>query len=417
MKPVLVRLLVVLGLALADDAAAADAPKVQDIRFIGNRTTEPATMLRELKIKVGDNYDAERAEASRQAIQDLGLFRSVALSSDETDTGIWLTFTVDEKWYLQAYPRLSANSDGQTSVGAELRWNNIRGLNHSLRLLGRSRDSRDADRGRDLSYRASYVAPFVLGERTGLRGSLAHNVTPFTEPAVYDETLNEAELLATYAFGRDGSASQGWTLSAGPLWRDHQVSASGQIRSYGSSLGLATQLDYWHRHNKIYSDEGRHFSLRFELADRGLAADYSYSLLSAEWNQSLAVGSTAHQTLDWGVRAGLSNNGLTDRPTYSLGGHEGLRGFDRRSFEGDRYYLAHVQLMRPVIWDSLRATLGLELGSASYADERVFGAPQLSLNVGLRFRPRRLVNFEVELGIALPLSGDGSRFYAEKIDD
>lgn len=398
-------------------AAAPLPPVVVAIHFDGNRVTQPGTLARELQIQVGDPYDASQVERSRQAIQDLGLFRAVTVSSETLGAGVDLTFTVVEKWYLQAYPRLSANSDGQSSVGAELRWNNLWGLNHSLRLLGRSRDSRDADRGRDLSYRASYSAPFLLGARTGLSGRVTHNVTPFTEPWVYDETLNEAELMITRAFGQDGSASKGWSLGAGPLWRDHSISGSDQARAYSTSYALATQLDYQDIHNRIYSDEGRQFSLRFELADQHLGSDFSASLLTATWKQAMSIGMAAHQTLDWGLSLGLSNNGLTDRPTFSLGGTTGLKGFERRSFEGDRYYLAHINLMRPLFWDSLRGAIGLEVGNASFTGEDIFGTPHISLNAGLRFRPRRLVNFEVELGIALPLNDGGSRFYAQKPGD
>lgn len=195
------RTLALLGLMLVSGLAAAQPLIVRDIHFAGNRITQPSTLLRELKVRVGDAYDDERVEASRQAIQDLGLFRSVAVDHETVDSGIELTFTVAEKWYLQAYPRLSANSDGQNSVGAELRWSNLWGLNHSLRMLGRSRDSNDADRGREQSYRARYSAPFLLSDHVGLRGGVSHSVTPFIDPAVYDETLNEAELLATYALG------------------------------------------------------------------------------------------------------------------------------------------------------------------------------------------------------------------------
>ena len=156
MKRRLAPWLLMLCLAWLSEIAAASAPKVLAIRFAGNHTTRPSTMLRELTFGVGDAYDAERVEASRQAIQDLGLFRAVTVRAETLEEGVDLTFTVAEKWYLQAYPRLSAKSDGQNSLGAELRWNNLWGLNHSLRLLGRSRDSRDTDKGRDLSYRASY---------------------------------------------------------------------------------------------------------------------------------------------------------------------------------------------------------------------------------------------------------------------
>jgi outer membrane protein assembly factor BamA len=124
----------------APDAAAA--PPVVEIRFEGNRHTRPVTMQRELLLREGDPADQGLIERSRQAIQDLGLFRSVEVLQESVPEGVRLVFTVVEKWYVLVYPRLTANSDGQNSYGAELRWNNLWGLNHSLRVLGRSRDAR-----------------------------------------------------------------------------------------------------------------------------------------------------------------------------------------------------------------------------------------------------------------------------------
>ena len=82
MKRRLAPWLLMLCLAWLSEIAAASAPKVLAIRFAGNHTTRPSTMLRELTFGVGDAYDAERVEASRQAIQDLGLFRAVTVRAE-----------------------------------------------------------------------------------------------------------------------------------------------------------------------------------------------------------------------------------------------------------------------------------------------------------------------------------------------
>ena len=158
------------------------------------------------------------------------------------------------------------------------------------------------------------------------------------------------------------------------------------------------------------------FSSRLEVAKDDLLSDYSYTILRAGWEEGVLVGVRAHQQLSFGASLGLANNAVDRRALFSLGGSEGLKGYERRAFEGNSYYLAHVDFMRPMIWDSLRWTVGLELGNAGWDTRDLFDSPNLSLNLGLRFRPRRLVNFELELGFAIPLSGDDPRFYGGKVD-
>jgi outer membrane protein assembly factor BamA len=401
----------------APDAAAA--PPVVEIRFEGNRHTRPVTMQRELLLREGDPADQGLIERSRQAIQDLGLFRSVEVLQESVPEGVRLVFTVVEKWYVLVYPRLTANSDGQNSYGAELRWNNLWGLNHSLRVLGRSRDARDAGRGREESYRLAYDAPFLFDSRYGVLARVAHAATPVTEPAVYDETLDDAELLVTRRLSGEGPASQGWSLGAGLLWKRQDTNGTGAPEPYGSATALVTQLDFRDLRDRVFSDEGTLFNARYEVADQSAGSNYSYTRFTADYLRALpASGWTAsalpHQTVELAAHVGSANNGPPGLEDFNLGGVAGLRGYDRKAFEGDFYYLLSAQYLRPLHWDWLRLVVGIEAGNvfeeADYFNDRIHS----SINFGLRARLPRLVNFEFELGVAFPLTGGDMRYYADR---
>ncbi len=418
---VLGRMVVACVISMLSMNAAMAAPTgtpqtLLEIQFEGNERTKNEVMLRELPIKPGDGYTAELAELGRQQIQNLGLFRSVTWRSEAAERGVNLIYRVEEKWFWQAYPRLSANSDGQNSVGLEARISNLWGLNHSLKLLGRSRDTRDADRGRDVSIRTTYNAPYLLGDRESLRFSVAHNTIPYEQPEIYDETVDEIEAVATRIYGLPDRPSQGWSTGLGTVWRRQSVSDETLARSFGSSYGLVTEVGYRNGRDLIFSNDGTFFDARFEVADRSVLSDYSYSILRVDWGHALLFGERAHQQLSYGVSFGVGNHALDHRALFSLGGSEGLRGYERKAFEGNTYYLGHVDLMRPLIWDSLRGTIGLEIGNAGWATNELFDSPNVSLNLGLRLRPRRLVNFEIEIGFAIPLSGEDPRFYGGKVD-
>ncbi|WP_420467172.1 POTRA domain-containing protein [Panacagrimonas sp.] len=401
------------SIAWAEDI---DAPLIVDIVFEGNEKTRDMVLRREVALQLGDSFDPERAEAARQQIQNLGLFRSVALHTEPQDGGVRLVYVVDEKWFWQVYPRLSANSDGQNSVGVEGRVSNIWGLNHTLRLLARSRDTREQERGRDLSVRGVYQAPNVFGDGDGLRIAAAHNVIPYEAPAPYDETVDEIEVLAYRTYGLPNRPSQGWTVGFGPIWRQQQVSDEAITRSFGASLGAVAEMAYKDGRDLIYSNDGTHFSARWEVADQAVLSDYSYSVLRIDWGQARMIGTRSHQQLSYGFGLGVGNHALDHRALFSLGGSEGLKGYERKAFEGNSYYLGYLEFMRPLIWNSLRGTIGVEIGNAAWETGELFDTPSANLNVGLRLRPRRLVNFELELGFAIPINGDDPRFYGGKVD-
>lgn len=408
----------VVGIALAGCAFVADAsdPSVTEIVFEGNETTRDEVLRREVHIKPGEAYDADRAEQARQQIQNLGLFRSVKVRTETTDSGVRLIYSVEEKWFWQVYPRLSANSDGQNSIGLEGKVSNLWGLNHSLKIVGRSRDTQDEDRGRDLSLRASYYAPYLLGERDSLRVSAAHNIIPYELPAPYDETVDEIEVIASRTYGLPNRPSQGWTVGFGPIWRQQQVSDETVARSFGDSYGVAAEVSYRNGRDLIYSNDGTSFTARYEIADQSVFSDYSYSMLRIDWSQATLIGSRAHQQFSYGLSLGVGNHALDHRALFSLGGSEGLKGYERKAFEGNSYYLGYVEYMRPLYWDSLRGTIGLEVGNAAWETSELLDSANVSLNLGVRLRPKWLVNFELELGFAIPLSGDDPRFYGGKVD-
>lgn len=171
-------------------------------------------------------------------------------------------------------------------------------------------------------------------------------------------------------------------------------------------------------HNLIYSDQGRWLGLRHEWADRHLLSDYSYSRFTTGYRHAIALGDTPHQTLEFSADLGNATGGRSDLPTFSLGGSQGLRGYSANSFEGEAYYLLSVAALRPVGWNWLRAVVSavvsLEADNAYPEADQIDSSVRWSLGLGLRIRFTRLVNLDIETGIALPLDHDSGRFYAHR---
>lgn len=392
------------------------APRIVEVVFEGNRITQPQTMLREISIQAGDAVDAAALEQSRQSIQDLGLFRSVAVSQTPVEGGMRVSFAVVEKFYLLPYPRVSASVDGRNAYGAELRWNNVLGLNHSLRTLVSSHSARDSSRGRDLRYFIGYNAPFLWDSPYTLALHVGHTETPVEMPAAYDESTDELGfLLSRRIGGSESAASQGWSAGAGLIWMRQQTEGPLAPAPYGSATALVTELGYRDFHDNIYSDGGRRFGARFEVADRRWASDYSYTRFTTEYKQVINLGQ-AHEDLVFAAELGSLNIARTGSQEFSLGGSRGLRGYERNFAHGDFYYLSSVEYLHPLRWDWLRWAVILEAGNAVDTAGQVNGRILSSLGIGLRARFPRLVQFEFELGLAIPLNQGGDhRLYGSRV--
>lgn len=412
--------LVCWGLSLcarADQAPPPPTPPVTAIEFSGNDITRPETMLREMVIRVGDPAIPSLVERSRQAVQDLGLFRAVEAETIPDGDGVRLRITVHEKWYVIPLPRIEANADGDYGYGAQVRWNNLWGLNHTLRLLAVKRKLQENERQGQLSVSGSYSIPFIDDSRTGVMISGGHvsQDSLNEQDQHYDETFDSAEVDLTRSLS-GGPLSQGWNIGAGLLWQKENASGQYAPAPQGTAVALVGSAAYNDLHYLIYSEQGRSFSVRYEVAQDGWGSDYGYSKLSTGYRQAWHLGSTPHQEAQLLGSLGSYFGGAPsrERNAFMLGGSSMLRGYDRETEEGDFYYYLSGEYLRPVIWDWLRVVAMVEVGSAYHTVTQTGGHPFMaSVGLGLRLRVNWLVNIEVQAGAAMPLiDGHGVRLFA-----
>ena len=396
-------------------ATAAAWPRVSAIRFEGNRVTRESVMLRELRIAPGDPADPAVIEAGRQAILDLGLFREVTAEQQPADGGVVLVIRVREKFYLLPIPRGDLNSDEDVVYGAQLRWNNVFGLNHTLDTsVERGEFPNDTQREKEDNARIEYRVPYLGASDYGLltRFDYLDRVNPGTDGR-FDETFRRFELQVRRDL-RTERPRRGWTLGTGIFYEDQATDGEFAPPSDGHSTALLGVPGYDDLRFNVYSETGQRFGTRIEAAIDGVASDFGYTRTTAAWFGSRAIGETPHQTLHLLAAAGYVSDGPRSRNNFSLGGSGRLRGYESDYVEGDRFGYVAVEYLRPLRWKWLRLLVTAELGAADDDIQgRSDGSPYASIGIGVRIRFPQLVNVEVEAGIALPLiDGDGPRFFA-----
>lgn len=410
-----------LGLALLAGAAAAEeAPPaaIAVIRFEGNETTRPEVMLREIVIQPGDPASPVAIERSRQAIQDLGLFRSVDVRQDTVEGGVAVTFVVEEKWYILPIPRFDANSEGENAYGLSLRWYNVAGLNHTLRGNWTRRDEARLNKGESTSYSISYAMPFVQDTPYGLGFSLGHSDVPITGPVEYTESFDSAGVSISRSFA-EGPASRGWNAGASLNWKRQKTDGPAAPAPYGEATALGVTGGYRDVRYNLYSEDGVAYAAGAGGAMEGAGSDYSFSYVAANYDRYILVGSTPHQNVNVFVSTASYHGGPTEYTTYDgqygLGGASRMRAFPGGFVVGDFYYHVAAEYLRPVVADWLRALVVVEAGNAFEDATNINDRVYTSVGVGLRVRLTFLVNVEIEAGLAWPLDGGDQRFFASKV--
>jgi outer membrane protein insertion porin family len=78
-------------------AARAEGEKIIEVLIKGNHRIEAAAILNVVSIKAGDTLNEDRTDADIRAIYKLGQFQDIRVSTEETDKGTTLVYTVLEK--------------------------------------------------------------------------------------------------------------------------------------------------------------------------------------------------------------------------------------------------------------------------------------------------------------------------------
>jgi len=140
-----------------NEQAQSDPREIIVILVQGNEKTKEEVILREMKLKVGEQFDPAELEQDRLRIQNLGIFNRVEIDLVPTQRGVILIVTVSEMWYVFPYPIIFRNERNwsRLSVGAGLLYTNFRGRREVIDLAFWL--------GFNPSVRLAYSNPWIMG--------------------------------------------------------------------------------------------------------------------------------------------------------------------------------------------------------------------------------------------------------------
>ena len=410
--------------ATAQEPAEPSAgPRIVDIEFSGNAVTQPRVLLREMLLAPGDLAEPDKVAAARQAVQDLGLFRAVDIEQRPVHGGVVLIVTVEEKFYLLPLPRFDVKDSGEYAYGVQLRWANLFGLNHSLRMIWEQRDRKESGVGRENSFTAGYSLPQIGDSRYNLGFNAGYTTRPVEvedQPELsYEEQFQSFGVRVSRGLSDEGPPSQGWMLSTGVQWQHQDTSGDNAEAPYGTATSVVGGFGYRDLHFNRYSESGSLFNVQVAVATEGVASDYDQVNYAVNARRFLPLGRRAHRSLVLLAELGARHGGPPDNDAYELGGSSQLRGYDNDFVEGDAFYRVATEFLSPLgKWDWLRGLVVLEAGNAfERPRDASLGRVYASLGLGVRFRVDWFVDLDIDFGYAIPIGGGGEdgRFFAGRL--
>lgn len=404
------------GLLLAW-AGLAQAQLISDIDVEGNDKTRKGVITQEMVLRVGDKYDAEAVEKSRQAIMDLGLFRRVNIVSEPDGNNIRLIVRLKEKehsWYI--LPRIDRNSDGDITLGVNWRASNLNGLNQTSRLTVSHKNYHDASVDDEYRFKWKFSYPRIVGTRNA--GFLNLDLSQSELDEERDGLQGDYE-QRKYVFGvgmgrwfSPSGISRGLYGSLGlefQRWEfDHLSGYSGFYEDV-NQLALTGEVSYRDVRDLLYSRSGFSTGLALEQANETLGSDRPYFHQYAWYRRYIPVTRREHTNFNFQVQMAHGNKSIFGDPIYELSGGKALRGYSREVLEGDSYFLVNTEFLTPIFGqDSLRAGVLFDFGNV-YDSFSEIADLEFESGVGfaLRWIPKQWVDVEIRLDVAKGLGDEG----------
>ncbi|MCG5500912.1 BamA/TamA family outer membrane protein [Ectothiorhodospira lacustris] len=395
---------------------------ISDIRFEGRRITRESVLLQETVLRAGDVLDARQLERDRQAIMNLGLFKTVTARTDEAAGEIRVTYVLEEKYYLFPLPRLSRTSDGDLRFGGELRVDNLLGLNQELRILAEWEDAgSDTTEEESRTLSVDYDIPRLPWTAWGLNISFKDQYTLESESddgeyGPHREDARQVGLSISRWLDRRGP-SAGWRAGLGIAWdgrRYRALEEGATIPRDGEDVSWSGSLTFSEVNDLGVRREGVAYGARFSWGSDVLGAGRSHQRLDLfyrayrPWRDD-----PLSANLNYQARFGIASGTPFGDEAYALGGGGNLRGYPRDYREGDVFMLLNMEYLKPIMGNTAVRGVGfMDLGGVWERDDIDLADVHGSAGLGMRINLRWFVRTHLRLDYAYAFTTGETRVYA-----
>lgn len=392
---------------------------INKISYEGNNVTRATVLNREIYIVPGDEFNEELVEKSRQAIMDLGLFKSVTyylqenyINGNDAKEGyqISVVFIVKEKYYLLIVPRLKLD-DNQIYYGLQLKWDNIFGLNHEARALVEDRGStRGIDENR---YLFRYFFSNINDSYYNLGVSIkTENDVDETQGAVNRE--DDSFKISISRWLNKRGRNRGW-FAGGSVLYQKRFNEDLIIDSNSEGINaiiLGVDVGYKDTNNFNYNRGGKAYGYRLDYSHEAVGSEAEFTRHLLYYRSYYLLAQQPYSNLNVQFQLGHSNNDVLGDDAFSLGSSRGLRGYENSRFNGNTLLLTNVEYMFPHSGHPVvRYVTFIDVGNTYDELNAVLHEPlNIGAGFGIRWKIRSLVKIDLRADVGYGFTDEDYRF-------
>lgn len=398
---------------------AAAKTVIRSIGYEGNDVTRAAVMNREIYVREGDVFDEAKIEKSRQAIMDLGLFKNVyyylkdATTSKQFIEGeeqLDVVFVVEEKYYLIILPRARANDD-EVHLGIQVRWDNVAGYNHSMRLLLEDRgDTQGVDERRNS---LSYYYPNINNSPYNVDIEW-QSINEVDETDGVIDRQDDEYMFSMSRWLNNLGRNRGWKVGGSIKYqaRNNEVISGDQFSNQQDAIILGMEISRTSVSEYEYNRGGKYYSYRLDVSDERVGSDTEFTRHELIYRSYYPIDANPLSNLNVQTKLGHANRDILGDTAFSLGSSDDLRGYENDRFNGNTVLLTNIEYMFPHPgYPLVRYLYFVDIGNTYDAFEDILHKPlNVGAGVGLRWKIRAFVKLDLRADVGYGFTDDDYRF-------
>ena len=337
---------------------------VERIRIQGNVRTLDRVIRREMDLAEGDPFNRMKLDDSKQAIKDLGYFKSVKVDTRKGSREDQIVVDVNVK----------EKSTGQLSVGggfstADGPLANVRLQERNLLGRGQKMSVSTTLAGERSEFDVSFTEPYFLGRDLSAGFDAFHITRDFQDESSFDQTRTGGGLHLGYPLSANWNQRLRYRIERNDT-SDVQGSASTFIEEQEgirTTSAISQRLTYDTRDSKRFPTDGVRSWIDTELAGLGGNAKFVKGELGTSYFYPIAESWTLNIVGEAGAVEAYADEDVEINERFFIGSQK-LRGFDQSgigprdlatddALGGNRFYRGSAELSFPL---GLPEELGVE---------------------------------------------------------
>ena len=374
---------------------------LEDYKVKGNKKTKDYVILREMRQKTGEPFNANLARRSMQRVYNLGFFEDVNVKMNPGVEPNAVVMEIDVKEKRTGSFGIGAgysSSDGMVGM-VSISDTNFRGMGDTISLsYEMSGDDTDA-RG----YTFMYRRPWLDKKETSGTVRLYNRTYEYDD---YNSNGDHVESFMRKYSGGELTLSRPMseystnfiTLknrkdkyvrhTENGLAGDRSLNAPWIGKNFGTTRSITLEHVTDTRDNVYEPTTGARASLSAEFA--GFGGDFNFQKYTISDAQYFKVGHA--QVLVARGQYGVGNGSISEYNQFRLGGQDTIRGYREDQFRGNRMALLSLEYRFPIV-SKVTGALFTDYGGAwdsGFAPENLHGSVGVGLGLNTPIGPLRL---------------------------